>query len=350
MKSRAFHWRGSLLLSLSCSLLPLTAGTVDINVFATGSVVNATGPDSISVGNGSLWAAYTNGAASDGSNGSSTIVQYDLNGSVLKTYTIAGSVDGLKINPNDGKVWALQNQDASSALTIIDPIAQSTTLLTYAVTSSTRGYDDVVFTSSQTFLSQTNPALGTDPTIVQLTNSTSPLTVTPVLLSGATGTNLANGSTGPTIQTDPDSLKLSPNGTLVLTGETDGALTFVSNPGTGGQSVSFLQLLSGGSNVSGLDDTAYATSSAGTFFLADTKNNRILRIQASGLPAGSLYASLIGLNELAGVDLATGNVTPLVSGLNAPHGLAFVPAPEPAPSLLLLAGLGALAILRRWRR
>jgi hypothetical protein len=338
-----------LLLSLTVSLLPLAASTINVSTFATGSGVNATGPDSISVGNGSLWAAFTNGSASDGSKGSSTIVQYALNGTVLNQYSIPGSVDGLRINPN-GMVWALQNQDANSAVTIIDPVAHTTTPLSYALTSSTQGYDDAAFTNGQTFLSYTNPVFSTDPTIVRLTNSTSPLSVTPVLLMGATGMNLADGNVEPTIQTDTDSLILGPNGSLVLTSGSDGTLTFVSNPGAVNQSVSFLQLLSAGSAVSGLDDSAYATASSGIFYLADTQNNRILAIQVSGLTVGSLYASVGSLNAVASVDLSTGNLTPLVSGLNAPHGLAFVPTPEPATALLWLGGLAAMAALRQRRR
>jgi hypothetical protein len=50
--------------------------------FATGAAVNATGPDSITVRNGSVWVSYTNGADSTGLSGSSTVVQYDLKGNV----------------------------------------------------------------------------------------------------------------------------------------------------------------------------------------------------------------------------------------------------------------------------
>ena len=43
-----------------------------------------------------LWVAYTNGAASDGTSGSSTVVLYNTVGGVLNTWTIQGNVDGLK--------------------------------------------------------------------------------------------------------------------------------------------------------------------------------------------------------------------------------------------------------------
>jgi hypothetical protein len=180
-----------------------------ISTFAMGAAVNATGPDSITVGGGSVWVSYTNGADSTGKSGSSTVVQYDMNGVVLHTYSIAGSVDGLKIEPRTGLIWALQNQDGNSTLTLIDPKTGITpdSPLHFKVASSTRGYDDVVFRDEQIFLSYTNPASPTDPTIQRLENRNSPLIVTPVITQGAEGTNLAtDASNQPTSQNDPDSL------------------------------------------------------------------------------------------------------------------------------------------------
>jgi hypothetical protein len=62
-------------------------------------------------------------------------------------------VDGLKYNPNKGQVWALQNQDANSTLTIINPATQTTSTFAYGPLynsmSGSRGIDDVVFGGSQ---------------------------------------------------------------------------------------------------------------------------------------------------------------------------------------------------------
>ena len=66
-------------------------------------------------------------------------------------------------------------------------------------------------------------------------------------------------------------------------------------------------------------------TSAGSFFLTDTKNNRVLKVTADELSVGSLYASVGSLNALVSVDMKTGIVTPLVSNLNGPHGLEFLP-------------------------
>jgi hypothetical protein len=300
-----------------------------ITTFATGTAVNATGPDSIALSRNSLWVSYTNGADSTGLSGSSTIVQYKLNGEVRHTYSIKGSVDGLKVDPRSGLVWALQNQDGNSTLSLINPKAHTVSGPTpYAVTSATQGYDDVVFRGDQVFLSYTNPVAPTDPTIQLLQNGSNPLVVTPVLTMGATGINLATGQPNqPTTDTDSDSLKLTPTGDLMLSSGNDGQLIFVEKPGRPDQSVSFLQLLdpSTGLAVSGLDDAVFATARKGIFYLADTNNNRILKIEVDHVPVGALFASVGSLNDLAVVDIHTGLTKPLVGNLNGPHGLEFVP-------------------------
>jgi len=300
-----------------------------MTTFATGSAVNATGPDSVTLSKNSVWVSYTNGADSTGLSGSSTIVQYKLNGEVRHTYSIAGSVDGLKVDPRNGHVWALQNQDGNSTLSVINPKTHTVAgPIPYAVKSATEGYDDVVFRLNQVFMSYTNPASPTDPIIQLLKNGSDPLGVRPILLMGATGTNLATGQANqPVTQNDPDSLKLTPTGDLMLSSGDDGQLLFVEKPGRPDQSVSFVTLLdpATGLHVSGLDDAVFATARKGIFYLADTGNNRILKIEVDRVPVGALFASIGSLKELAVVDIHTGHVTPLVSNLNGPHGLEFVP-------------------------
>ena len=327
---KTFLWNWLRLVVAFGIVVGCSAETIgSVTTFATGQAVNATGPDSITIGGGSLWISYTNGADSTGLGGSSTVVQYDLKGAISHTFTIAGSVDGLKIDPRTGLVWALQNQDGNSTLTLIDPKTGITpnSPFHYQVTSSTNGYDDVVFRGGQVFLSYTNPSAPSDPTIQLLENRESPLIVKPILTMGATGLNLATGqSKQPTIQNDPDSLKLTPGGALMLSSGDDGVLTFVLNPGTDDQRVAFLTLLGPqNARVSGLDDAIFPNSEAGTLYLTDTGNNRVLKIELENIVEGALYASVGSLNQLVRVDIKTGALIPVMSSLNAPHGLAFVP-------------------------
>ena len=331
---------------------PVRAASFTTAVFATGSAVGASQPDSVAFGNNSLWVEYGNGASSTGGSGSSAIVQYNLAGSVLHTYSIAGSVDGLKFDPNTGQIWALQNQDANSTLTIINPPTATTSTLTYGFLynsmSGTRGLDDVVFSGNQVFMSVTNPGSGTDPVVVQLTNLASPLLQTAVLASGATGTNLATGQPGTIPATDPDSLKSGPNGSLVLSGEADQALMFINSPGQAGQSVSFLNLLNAaGAPAGSPDDAIFPTASQGTFYVADTGANTIDAITASGLvPNTSLYAD-VG-NAFNSVNMSTGVLTPIFTGVS-PHGMDFVVA-TPEPGALGLCSIGLLFWFMRSRR
>ena len=323
----------------------VTAASFTPTVFATGNAVNATSPDSVTVGNGSIWIEYGNGSPSTNYSGAGTIVQYSSLGAVQNTYTIPGSVDGLKYNPNTGQVWALQNQDANSGLTLINPATGALSSFTYGApytsVSGSRGFDDVAFTGGNVYLSETNPSSPTDPVIVKLNNSTptSPITLSTVL----TGTGL--------LATDPDSLKSTPTGGLILTGEGDKALTFVANPGTSAQTATSLKLsLASGATIGSPDDALFATADSGTFYITDTTANTVYAIAASGIAPNTLFVNTA--TAFGSVDPTTGVVTPLFTGTGL-HGMEFVPSaaavPEPSTLGITLAGiaLSAAAVLRR---
>src|SRR3984893_14722092 len=154
-------------------------------------------PDSITTETGSVFVEYGNGADSTGAGGSSTIVQYDKAGKIEVSYSIPGSVEGVKYNPDTGESWPLQNQDGNSTLTLIDPKTHTVSApLSFAEPSASRGYDDVVFKGNQVFLSYTNPANPGDPTLVQLVNGDRPtglLTTKTILSFGAMGLDTVTG-------------------------------------------------------------------------------------------------------------------------------------------------------------
>jgi hypothetical protein len=289
-------------------------------------------PDSIAVANGDVWVAYTNGADSTGLSGFSTIVEYDRSGHIEHTYQIKGYVDGLKFDPFTGDIWALQNQDGNSTLSIIDPQDHTVSQpLSYAVPSGTRGYDDVVFTHGKEFMSYTNPANPGDATLVQLTNGNDPdgpLTTKAILKFGDQGINLETGKMEVIPQNDPDSLKLAPNGDLLFASGSDQVIIDVHDAGTAHQTVAFTKV-QGVPAGAGLDDVLKVDASAGTFYLSDTANNRVLTVHATGLNTNDYFAS-VG-NAFGEVDPLTGQFTALVSAANAPgfkfgsaHGAEFV--------------------------
>lgn len=344
-----------LLIAAAGALVVLTvqarADSITATVFATGTPISSTSPDSVVFGDGSLWVAYQNGADSTGSSGSSTVARYNLSGSLVNTWTIAGNVDGLRIDPF-GQVWALQNNDANSELTVINPVTNATTAYTYGDTytangnSLSRGFDDVEFLNGTVYLSETNPASGTDPVIVKLTTPlASPLQIAGILSSTFTGTNLATGTQSSTTITDSDSLILDPAGDLVLTGEADQEIVFVRNPGAANQTESFLALLgTNGQTISGFpDDTVFPTAASGTFYLSDTGANTVYALSATGLAPGSVYID-VG-DEFGALDTSTGIVTPLFTGVS-PHGVVFVATPEPSSFVLTAGALLALFVFR----
>ena len=134
---------------------------------------------------------------------------------------------------------------------------------------------------------------------------------------------------------DPDSLKTLSDGSLILTSDHDASLTIISNPGTAQQTASFLTLPFGSS---GLDDAIIPTSTSGTFYVSNLGANDVLRVAVTGLNTSDIYESVGSDNAVDQIDPRTGAVTPIIAGLNSPHGLMFLPsdgstAPAAAASL-----------------
>jgi hypothetical protein len=152
---------------------------------------------------------------------------------------------------------------------------------------------------------------------------------------------MATGKQGSTTITDPDSLILAPNGDLVLTGEADQTMVWIHNPGAADQSESYLALQGVNGNP---DDSAFPTTSAGTFYVADTGANKVYAISATGLGANQTFLS-VG-TEFGLLNTSTGDVTSVLEGVS-PHGAEFVPAmtgaPEPSGYCMLLGGLVTMA-------
>ena len=335
------------------------APTVSVSTFATGSAVMAKDPDSITTGDGSVWVAYGNGADSTGASGNSTVVRYSPSGTVQHTYTIAGLVDGLKFNPVTGMIWALQNNDGNSTLSLINPASNTVSpALTYAGLTSGRGYDDVAFLNGKVYLSYTNPVNPGDPVLQILNQGNMPsgtLSTTSILT--AHDTTPAFTSTGQA-PPDIDSLKSTPSGQLVLTSEgdvpafasNDGRYTLISNPGMLTQSVINVRVTMGGINVTGMDDVLFPGATAGTLYVSDTPANTVYAIKLTGLDPNTPIVSLGSFGEVGLVNPVTGVVgMQLLGGLSSPHGLDFA-APEPSPWPMLLLGLGGLAMAAGRRR
>ena len=207
----------------------------------------------------------------------------------MQKWTVDGLADGLKYDPVTGDVWVLNNNDGNANLQLINPATAqlSDAPMDHAApyvygAGSTRSYDDVVFDGGRVFLSYTNLANPGDPVIQELTNGTAPfgsLQTQDILDFGDEGRNLVTGKLQALPVTDPDSLKLLPNGDLLLTGEADHSYIFVKDPGTAQQSVSFVTLPA--SDIP--DDAIMPGTTAGTFYISNQSANDIVRSYVTGL-------------------------------------------------------------------
>jgi hypothetical protein len=336
------------LLTLLYAGVLLSAGALrtEASVFST-PPSGSMGPDSLTNSPGSVWVSYNGGTNSTGTdpNSFSTIVQYSPTGAVQQEYKIQGSVDGLRYDPFTGQVWALQNEDARSHITIINPTTGTLTALSYAQPSTTQGIDDIEFTKNGTYLTVTNPSVSTDVTLAKIVPNTSPVVLTPVLTAGSPGLNVNTGKTGFVLTPqppDPDSLILAPDGiTLYQTTGANRDTIAIYNTTT--NALKYLTLTANGAPVSAMDDTQFITSSHGILYASATTGGagglgEVDKFNVN-LPVGTLLASIGSLDEIAIVDQSTGNLTPFLTGLDGIHGLDFVPTVVPETSTVFTGAI-----------
>jgi len=121
-----------------------------LNVFPGTPPAGATQPDDLAVSADGkrLWVGYGNGVDTFGKGGPSNLVEYDIaTGGVLKNISIPGHLDGLKINPATGDVWATENEDGNPTLAVIDHESGAFKIYSFSPTLITGGMDDLVFVS-----------------------------------------------------------------------------------------------------------------------------------------------------------------------------------------------------------
>lgn len=303
--------------------LPYTVST-----FATGVPGKYFAPDSIAVLDGHIFIGYGNGGAPDGSDGkSSTIVEYKLNGDLVKIYTVKGHNDGLRVNPRTKELWAMQNEDGSPNLVIINPTTGSKTVYTFGPTPHGGGYDDIAFRGNDVFLSASNPKNNPNmaPAIVKATISGSVVNVSEVLNGGAIATNIPSDTPVTLNLQDPDSMILDSLGDLVLDSQADAELVIVHNPGSVDQRVYRLKLTLKGAPVQ-IDDTVFATASYGILLVSDGDAGAagiVYAISKDIFSPGAAYSATP--NSVGRLNFDNGVITSVVIGMVSPHGMAFIP-------------------------
>jgi hypothetical protein len=243
---------------------------------------------------------------------------------------VKGHNDGLKVDPVTHKLWALQNEDASPNLVIIDPETQrQSRAYTFSATAHGGGYDDMVFRDCKVYFSASNPANNPNmgPAIVSGRLQNEVVEVEPVLLGDAKATDLLTDSPVTLNLQDPDSMTQDPLGNIVLDSQADQELIIVSHPGEKSQSALRLPLSYIGSTgpVSvEVDDTAFVTSSEGFILFADKTLNAVYSLKRNAFSPGTAYTAADGGPFVGTLDLTSGVITPVVTGVKGPGGLVFV--------------------------
>jgi hypothetical protein len=326
-----------------------------VSVFAV-MPSTSTNPDSIVQIGSNVFIGVGDDVGPDGTPGPSgkrnvEILEYTLSGALEKTFSVAGHNDGLMAFDKT-TLWAMSNEDCNPRLTVINSATgaqqvyapQSSLVTAGCLTSTNGGIDDMQMIGGTVYVSASNPnptpplpcpagistpgcpnGVSADPAVfaLKLNADGTTFNLTPVLTSGSTARDVVTNADGTLNMTDPDSEAITPDGsTLVVDSQQDSELAFVKNPGPL-QSVSYLPLtLAGG--LTAVDDTRYVTSNQTFMLFTDTPKNYVYRVDAA-FGSGNAFSS--APTQVASLNTSTGVLTPVVSGLGAPHGLIFVTAP-----------------------
>ena len=152
----------------------------------------------------------------------------------------------------------------------------------------------------------------------------------PVLNGNAAATDIASGATVSLNLTDPDSMTKDLEGNIVFTSQADSELVFVGHVGTSEQTVGLLGITStatgpGGAPIT-IDDTAFAPPAAAYLLVTDVGGGVIYRIDraAFGFEPGQAYSASDTAGVVGTLNLDTGVLTPIVTGMSSARGLLFV--------------------------
>jgi hypothetical protein len=321
---------------------PIAIAPYTLATFNVTPPSGASQPDDLAVSadGADLWIGYGNGVPADGTGGPSNLVEYDISsGAVLQNLTIPGHLDGLKIDPETGEVWATENEDGSPTLAIVNP-KNGKFKISPKVSSPliTGGFDDLVFAGKDSvFIVASSQMDTTTPVILEVSGKMKKKTISvKSALPGAPATvwNVVTNTaeSGDTIG-DPDSMTLDPAGELVLDNRSDDSL-YIVRKSSATKPVLRVPLTLAGIPDVGLEvnDTIFTTSAttgesstAGTIFITDTTANIIYTLTKPYFPSNEVYTAANVVNDVGLVDLNTGIVTPVVTGFQGVHGLAFAP-------------------------
>lgn len=342
LRLTSMHTRGAIITSIAFVLsatgvfgqasTPTPEDGYTLSVFTTGVPGQYTAPDSIAVYKDHIYIGYGDNNDPSGADGKSNmIVEYNRAGQKAYSFIVKGHNDGMKLNPYTHKLWVMQNEDANPSLVVFDPETREKQVYSFAAAPAAGGgYDDITFRDGRVFLSASNPANNPndEPAIVEAQLVDGQVIVQPVLEGNAAATDVLTGQQVTLNLQDPDSMTTTPGGQILLDSQGDSELLLVKNPNTTRQTV--LQIpLSSPYGQPQADDTIFTPPSDGFILVSDTPADVVYRITKKVFVPGVAYtAAVAGSSAAPGfvgrLDLAFGQLTPIVSGLQSPHGMAFV--------------------------
>lgn len=319
---------GMPLAATGASVAPIVAlAGYQVSLFAKGNAAYGH-PDSVVYDGAHVFVGFQNVTAKDGSdNKTSTVAEYTMQGQVVRTVSILGHNDGLRLNPASHLLWALSDEDGNPHLTTIDPTSGATKLYRFPATPHGGGFDDLAFNHGIALIDASNPNLDKNgvnvfPALDRVTLRNDMVVLTPILMGNASATDIATHKKVPMNLIDPDSMTFDPQGNLVLDNQGGSSLVFISGVGTTQQYVSQLSI---GNQV---DDSVWATAAQGRLLIADTGLNTLYMMRGTFVP-GTLYAASPNDSGAASmvstIDQVSGLLTPVAIGFNSPHGMAFIP-------------------------
>jgi sugar lactone lactonase YvrE len=287
------------------------------------------GPDSLVVDNGFVYIDYQNTTAKDCTDkNTSTVVQYDMHGKMLKTFTVPGHSDGMRADPSTHLLWVTSCEDGNPKFVTIDPSSGTITPYTFPPTPHGGGYDDLCFLNGMVFIAASNPSVNAAgvnpfPAIDKMTLSNGKVNLTPVLMGNATATDLIVSAKTTLNEVDPDSMTVDSSGQLVLVNQAGSELVFLKEPGTPQQTVSRVPV------GNQLDDTVWATATQGRLLVSDGTTGNTYWISTPHFVPGTVFTQAPDDSGVVGVvgaiDLKTGFITPVVIGFLKATGMLFVP-------------------------
>jgi hypothetical protein len=358
--------------------MPAVPAGFTITAFAAPPVTTpaTVGADDIARLDGHDFVGFNNGVPKTGPETTgpqnSTIVEYNDDGSVARTFTIRGRVDGIGADPANDRLILTTNEDGNSTIHTLEPDA-ATAVVDYSYSPNPSahanttndntvetggGTDAVQVVKGKIFLSASNPNTlppGGEPNLkatavfaVTLSQSggVNTATLTPTFPDDATA-SVGGGGSGTTALalTDPDSNALVPffaplyGGDFVLDSQADQQLIFVkgidsaASFGAGNLTQLPLKHAEAGNpsnNVgAGVDDIRWTEWGRGSLIVVDGATNTVYRI-AGRLPEFQAFAALDTLGasanttEVDALDPATGQLTPFATGFGQAKGLLWV--------------------------